>query len=87
MSLDAANLNIVKISADQLLTNVLNTVYMVSGILAVIIIIVAGYFYVTSAGNSSTVEKAKNAIIYSVVGLVVILLAFVITWYVIGRFQ
>ena len=86
MSLNAANLNIVKISADQLLSNALNTVYLVSGILAVIVIIVAGYFYVTSAGNSTNVEKAKNAIIYSVVGLVIILLAFVITWFVIGRF-
>ncbi len=87
MSLNADDLNIVKINADQLLNNALNTVYLVGGILAVVVIIVAGYFYVTSAGNSTAVEKAKNAILYSVVGLVVILLAFVITWFVIGRFQ
>ena len=72
MSLNASDLNIVKVSADQLLNNALNTVYLVGGILAVIVIIVAGYFYVTSSGNATTVEKAKNAIIYAVVGLVVI---------------
>ena len=87
MSLNASDLNIVKVSADQLLNNVLNTVYLVGGMLAVIVIIVAGYFYVTSSGNATTVEKAKNAILYSVIGLVIILLAFVVTWFVIGRFQ
>jgi len=87
MGLDANNLNIVVVSADQLLVNALNTIYLVCGILAVIVIVVAGYFYVTSSGNASTVEKAKNAILYSVVGLIVILLAFAITWFVIGRFQ
>ena len=87
MSLNASDLNIVKVSADQLLNNVLNTVYLVGGMLAVIVIIVAGYFYVTSSGNATAVEKAKNAILYSVIGLVIILLAFVVTWFVIGRFQ
>lgn len=87
MSLNASDLNIVKVSADQLLNNALNTVYLVGGMLAVIVIIVAGYFYVTSSGNATTVEKAKNAILYSVIGLVIILLAFVVTWFVIGRFQ
>jgi heme/copper-type cytochrome/quinol oxidase subunit 2 len=87
MSLNASDLNIVKVSADQLLNNALNTVYLVGGILAVIVIIVAGYFYVTSSGNATTVEKAKNAILYAVIGLVIILLAFAITWFVIGRFN
>ena len=87
MSLNASDLNIVKVSADQLLNNALNTVYLVGGMLAVIVIIVAGYFYVTSSGNATAVEKAKNAILYSVIGLVIILLAFVVTWFVIGRFQ
>ena len=44
MSLNASDLNIVKVSADQLLNNALNTVYLVGGMLAVIVIIVAGYF-------------------------------------------
>jgi len=78
---------IIQLSADQILTNFLNTFYVVAGIVAVIVIVIAGYMYVTSQGDSSAVTKAKNAILYAVIGLVVIILAFSITWFIIGRFQ
>lgn len=37
-----------------------------------------GFLYVTSAGNEPRSERAKNIITYSIIGLVVILLAYVI---------
>jgi hypothetical protein len=74
------------LSADAILSSVLNTVYLVAGVVAVIVIIIAGYMYVTSNGDSAVVVKAKNAITYAVVGLVFIVLAFAITWFVVGRF-
>ena len=49
------------------------------------IIIVSGILYTTSAGDSARVKTAKNAITYAVVGIVVILLAFTITNFVIGK--
>jgi hypothetical protein len=73
-------------NANTALTSILNTVYFWAGIVAVIIIIVGGYLYVTANGNASQVGQAKNAIISAVVGVVIILLAFVITNFVIGRF-
>ncbi|OYX42855.1 hypothetical protein B7Y94_02850 [Candidatus Saccharibacteria bacterium 32-49-12] len=42
-------------------------------------VIIAGINYVTSSGDASKVTKAKNMIIYTVVGLIVILLAFGVT--------
>lgn len=69
-----------------LVANFLMPVYTWAGILCVVIIIVAGYFFVTSAGNASTVKRAKDAILGAVIGLVVIMMAFVITQFVIGRF-
>jgi len=78
--------NIPTTSAEVVLNTALNSVYMVAGIVAVIVIIIAGYMYVTSQGDSAAVTKAKNAILYAVIGLVVIILAFSITWFVIGRF-
>lgn len=86
MKINSEDIGIVNISADTLLANALNTVYLVCGILAIIVIIVAGYFYVTSSGNATNVEKAKNAIISAVIGLVIVLLAFAITGFVTGRF-
>ena len=74
-------------SADSLLTNGLNLVYFLAGAIAVIVIIVAGIMYVTSSGDAGRLTKAKNLLIYSIVGLVVVLIAFVVTNFVIGRFN
>lgn len=79
--------NIPTVQADSAtLANLLGTVYGIAGTVCVIIVIIAGYMYVTSAGNSAQTVKAKNAILYAVIGLVIILLAFVITQFVLGRF-
>ena len=74
------------ITAGQVLSNGLNIVYLVAGIIAVVSIILAGFKYVTSAGDPAAITKAKNTILYSIIGVVVILLAFTVTWFVIGRF-
>ena len=84
--IDLANTGIPVIEANVLLNNILNTVYFVVGIVAVIVIIIAGIQFTTSTGDSAKVAKAKNAILYSVIGLVIIMLAFAVTNFVIGRF-
>ena len=66
------------------LANILNTVYFWAGSIAVLMIVIGGVLYVTSGGNPSNVTKAKDTIIYSLVGLVVIILAFSITQFVLG---
>jgi len=75
-----------QLSGDMLLQNGLNLTYFIAGIIAIIVIVVGGIMYTTSGGDSSSVTKAKNLILYSVVGLVLILAAFGITNFVIGRF-
>lgn len=45
---------------------------------AVMILIVGGFRYITSAGNESQAEAAKETITKAIIGLVVILLAYVI---------
>lgn len=72
--------------ASTLITDVLNTAYMWAGIVCVIIIIIAGYFYVTANGNPTQIKRGKDAITGAVIGLVVVLLAFTITQFVLGRF-
>jgi len=65
-----------------IMKNVINILLTVVGIVAVIMIIVGGIKYITSAGDSSGVSSAKNTILYAVVGLVVALMAFAIVNYV-----
>lgn len=86
IKVDASDINIPTLTATQIVSNVLNTVYFVSGIVAVVVIILAGYKYTTSIGDAAAVTKAKTSILHAVIGLVVIALAFGVTWFVIGRF-
>ena len=56
----------------------------VAGVAAVIMIVIAGLKYTTSGGNSSQVSEAKSAIIYAVVGLIIIAMAQLIIAFVIN---
>lgn len=85
--LDANQLNIPKTNAGSTFTGLLGITYWIAGVIAVIVIIVAGFMYVTSGGDAAKVVKAKNAILYAVVGLIVIILAFVITGFITGSFS
>lgn len=77
---------IVVISGDQVISNILNIAYFIAGIIAVIVIIIAGMMYTGSSGDAQAVSRAKNLMLYSIVGLIVIGLAFAITNFVTGRF-
>lgn len=83
-----ANANgIVELTSEQLLHNGLNIAYFVAGTASVIVIIIAGIMYATSSGDAGRVARAKNMLVYSIAGLVVILVAFAVTNFVIGRFS
>ena len=68
------------------LMNTVNTIISVIlgvvGFIAVVMIIIGGISYTTSAGDASKVKKAKDTILYGVVGLVIALLAFAIVNFV-----
>ena len=80
------DVGIPQVGADKVLSGVLNTVYIMAAIVAVIIIIVAGILYVTSNGDPAKTKRAREAILYAGVGIVIIMMAFVITNYIIGKF-
>ena len=83
---DANCVGVSEIGAQQSLNGVLNSVYFAAGVTAVIVIIVSAMFYVISQGDAAKVKRGKDGVLYAVVGLVVVLFAFVITNFVIGRF-
>ncbi|MCF7845720.1 MAG: hypothetical protein K9L85_00605 [Candidatus Peribacteraceae bacterium] len=45
-------------------------------LIAMIILIFAGFMYITAAGNDEQAKKAKNTIMWVVVGIIVILIAY-----------
>lgn len=73
-------------NANTGLQGILNVVYFWAGVVAVVVIVLAGIYYVTSQGDASKIKRAKDTILAAVIGLVVILVAFVVTQYILGRF-
>ncbi len=69
------------------ITKIVNGLLYVLGAVSVIVIIFAGVFYTTSVGDPKMVEKAKNTLMYAVIGLVVALLAYAIVNFVTGQFK
>ena len=61
---------------------IINLVFWVAGVIAVII---AGINYSLSSGDPAKTASAKNAILYSVIGLVIVSSAIAITGYIIGK--
>ncbi len=64
---------------DAQIKSIMGVVYMVAAVIAVIVIIIAGILYATSSGDSAKIARAKNAILYSIIGLVVVIIASAIT--------
>lgn len=67
-----------------ILTTIINVIVGVVGFVAVAMIVVGGIGFATSQGDANKVAKARNTILYGVVGLVVALLAFAIVNFVLG---
>lgn len=72
--------------ADSMVKIIINTLLSLLGIFAVIMIIVGGIKYTTSAGDSSRIKSAKDTVMYSVIGLIVAILSFTIVNFVLDKF-
>ena len=83
---DTTDVDIPHATGEQVLQSGLNIVYGLAATIAIIVIIIGGIMYATSAGEPGNITKAKNMILYSVVGLVVVISAFAVTYFVLGRF-
>ncbi len=65
-------------------TSIINAVIGVLGLVCVVIMIIGGINYMTSSGDAGKVKKAKDTILYGLIGLVVCVLAFALVNWVIG---
>jgi hypothetical protein len=63
---------------NAVISNVTNYLVGISGAVAVLFLIIGGVRYTTSMGNEQAKEKAKTTILRAVVGLVIIIAAYLI---------
>jgi hypothetical protein len=65
-------------SAAGLIVKVINFALSVAFALAILFVIIAGFRYLTSAGNEEAAKKGKKTLIYALVGIVIIVLSYVL---------
>lgn len=70
------------VTGEQMVTNLIQWFAGMTGVVAIIFLVVGGWGYITSAGDPGKLEKAKKTILYALIGLVVFALAEIITAFV-----
>lgn len=70
------------IEPNELVTNVIQWVIGVVGFVAVAFVVIGAVTYITSSGDPGKIKKAKDAILYALIGLAIVGLAEVITAFV-----
>lgn len=65
----------------NILAQVINTLLVWGGAVALLFIILGGFRYIISMGNPEGVEKARNTVLYAILGLILIFLSYLIVAY------
>ncbi len=65
-------------SVNSLIRTVINWLLGIAFGVAVLFLIIGGFWYITSAGNEETAEKGKGTAINAIIGIVIIILSYVI---------
>lgn len=82
----AGKLNSSEASFESVLNGALNIFYFITGAVAVITIIISSFTMVTVGNKADSVAKARNSILYASIGIVIIVFAKTITWFILKRF-
>ena len=70
-----------------IITKIANIVAIIVGVAAVIVIMISGIQYMLSTGDPGKVSRAKDAIIYAVIGLVIAVLARTLVVFIVGKLR
>ena len=61
-----------------ILTNLLNWLLLLFGIFGVLGFVISGIMYLTSTGDEGQIDRAKSAMLYSIVGVLVGLIGYIV---------
>ncbi len=70
---------------NRVIRSLINTLSLIVGIVAVVMIIIGGLRYITSGGSDTSVTSAKNTILYAIIGLIIVALAQVLVRFVLRQ--
>lgn len=70
-----------------LIGKIINIMLFISGAVAVLFVVIGGFMYLTSAGNEEQAGKGRKTIEYALIGLVIMILAYVVVSVVVNLVQ
>jgi len=68
-----------------IISKVINAVLGLLGVIFLVLIIYAGFLWMTAAGNDDQVTKAKNILTRSIIGVIIIVAAYAISYFVLSN--
>lgn len=71
--------------ANGTVPKVLSIVFGIAGAISVLVIMIGAFQYITSSGDPQSIKRAKDTILYAVIGLVVCATAFTIVTFVVDK--
>lgn len=71
-------------SPENIISLIITTVLSFLGVIFLVLAIYAGYTWMTAGGNEELVKKAKDTLTSAIIGLVIVLASYVISWYIIN---
>ena len=72
------------VGTDGTISNVVNSILYVAGIIAVVMLIFGGIRFMVSRGDKDKVQKAKNTVIYAIIGLVLVIFSYAIVNFIVS---
>lgn len=70
---------------DSLVGSIIQIALSFLGVVFIVLIVYGGYLYMTAHGNDQQVEKAKSLIRAAIIGLIIIVASYAISYFVISR--
>lgn len=77
-----ANSGLSSFSLGSVIAFVIQAALSLLGIIFLVIIVFAGYRWMTAAGNEEAIKKSQEAIKRAIIGLIIVLMAYAITYFV-----
>lgn len=68
----------------NVVVNIINYALFFIGALALIFVIYGGILFVTSGGDAEKTTKARNTLLYAIIGVIVVVLAYAIVNWAVG---
>ena len=74
-----------KTGIQNIVVTIINSILGLLGVIFLVLVIYAGFLWMTAGGDSSKVDKAKGYIKNAIIGIIIILAAYIITSFVLDQ--